>query len=312
MALQQCPTHADSLNNLANIRREQGRIDEAIHLYQRALDILPNFAAAHSNLASVLQQQGRLHDALNHYKEAIRIQPTFADAHSNLGNTLKEIGDISGALQCYSRAIQINPSFADAHSNLASIHKDTGNILEAVQSYRTALKLKPDFPDAFCNLAHCLQIICDWTNYDQRLMKICTIVQDQLDKNRLPSVHPHHSMLYPLTGEQRRKIATRHAMLCLERVQLLHKKTYQYPKNLNSSGRRLRIGYVSSDFCNHPTAHLMQSIPGLHNRGRTEIYCYALSADDGTAFRAKIQREAEHFIDLSSVTCNAQAVRLLA
>jgi protein O-GlcNAc transferase len=68
---------------------------------------------------------------------------------------------------------------------------------------------------------------------------------------------------------------------------------------------------VSSDFCNHPTAHLMQSIPGLHDRKRVEIFCYSLSADDGTAFRAKIQREAEHFIDLSSTICNGQAVRSL-
>lgn len=52
----------------------------------------------------------------------------------------------------------------------------------------------------------------------------------------------------------------------------------------------------------------MQSIPGLHNREHVEIFCYALSADDGTAFRAKIQREAEHFVDLSSISCNGQAV----
>lgn len=54
----------------------------------------------------------------------------------------------------------------------------------------------------------------------------------------------------------------------------------------------------------------MQSIPGLHNRERAEIFCYSLSTDDGTAFRAKIQREAEHFVDLSSITCNGQAVCL--
>ena len=53
----------------------------------------------------------------------------------------------------------------------------------------------------------------------------------------------------------------------------------------------------------------MQSIPGLHNRERVEIFCYSLSADDGTAFRAKIQRETEHFVDLSSISCNGQAVR---
>ena len=59
-ALAMCPSHADSLNNLANIKREQGYIDEAMTLYRKALDIYPEFAAAHSNLASVLQQQGKV------------------------------------------------------------------------------------------------------------------------------------------------------------------------------------------------------------------------------------------------------------
>lgn len=305
-ALQLSPTHADSLNNLANIKREQGHTEEATRLYLKALEVFPEFAAAHSNLASILQQQGKLNEALMHYKEAIRIQPTFADAYSNMGNTLKEMQDIQGALQCYTRAIQINPAFADAHSNLASIHKDSGNIPEAIQSYKTALKLKPDFPDAYCNLAHCLQIVCDWTNYDARMKKLVTIVGEQLELNRLPSVHPHHSMLYPLSHEYRKAIASRHANLCIEKITVLHKPAYKYPTR-RSSDSRLRVGYVSSDFGNHPTSHLMQSIPGLHDRSKVEIYCYALSSDDGTTFRSKIAREAEHFVDLSQIPCNGKA-----
>lgn len=101
---------------------------------------------------------------------------------------------------------------------MASIHKDSGNIPEAIQSYATSLKLKADFPDAFCNMAHCLQIICDWTDYDARMKKLVSIVEDQLQKKRLPSVHPHHSMLYPLTHEQRMAIAAKHAQLCIEKV----------------------------------------------------------------------------------------------
>lgn len=303
-ALRLCPSHADSLNNLANIKREQGYIEEATRLYLKALEVFPEFAAAHSNLASVLQQQGKLNEALMHYKEAIRIQPTFADAYSNMGNTLKEMQDVAGALQCYTRAIQINPAFADAHSNLASIHKDSGNIPEAIQSYRTALKLKPDFPDAYCNLAHCLQIVCDWTDYESRMKKLVSIVAEQLEKNRLPSVHPHHSMLYPLSHEFRKAIAARHANLCLEKIHVLHKPAYKFLREFQG---RLKIGYVSSDFGNHPTSHLMQSVPGLHDRSKVEVFCYALSPDDGTTFRSKIAREAEHFIDLSQIPCNGKA-----
>ncbi|XP_065186936.1 UDP-N-acetylglucosamine--peptide N-acetylglucosaminyltransferase 110 kDa subunit-like isoform X2 [Sycon ciliatum] len=309
-ALRLCPTHADSLNNLANIKREQGHIEEATRIYLRALEIFPDFAAAHSNVASILQQQGRLHEALGHYKEAIRIAPNFADAYSNMGNTLKEMQDIQGAIECYTRAIQINPAFADAHSNLASIDKDSGNIPEAITNYRMALKLKSDFPDAYCNLVHCLQIICDYSDYDTRMHKLCHIVADQLEKNRLPSVHPHHSMLYPLTHEQRKAIAARHGNLCIDRVALLHKRPFSYPTDLSATGGRLRIGYVSSDFGNHPTSHLMQSVPGFHT-DKVEVFCYALSADDNTMFRRKIMHEAHNFVDLSQTPCNGKAADLI-
>lgn len=50
------------------------------------------------------------------------------------------------------------------------------------------------------------------------MKKLVSIVADQLEKNRLPSVHPHHSMLYPLSHEFRKAIAARHANLCLEKV----------------------------------------------------------------------------------------------
>ncbi|GMS89216.1 hypothetical protein PENTCL1PPCAC_11391, partial [Pristionchus entomophagus] len=308
-ALHLCPTHADSQNNLANIKREQGKIDEAYGLYRKALDNFPDFAAAHSNLASIMQQQGKLQEAVMHYKEAIRIAPTFADAYSNMGNALKEMGDIPNALQCYARAIQINPAFPDAHSNLAGIHKDSGQIPEAIQSYSNSLKLRPDFPDAFCNLAHCLQIICDWSDYDSRMIKLVGIVADQLSKNRLPSVHPHHSMLYPLTHAQRLAIAQKHAQLCIDKVSQMKHAPFTYParSELGVSKCRLRIGYVSSDFGNHPTSHLMQSIPGFHDREKVEVFCYALSTNDGTNFRQKLMDEAEHFTDLSTMLDNGKA-----
>uniref|UniRef100_A0A8D3BKP7 UDP-N-acetylglucosamine--peptide N-acetylglucosaminyltransferase 110 kDa subunit n=1 Tax=Scophthalmus maximus TaxID=52904 RepID=A0A8D3BKP7_SCOMX len=275
-ALRLCPTHADSLNNLANIKREQGNIEDAVQLYRKALEVFPEFAAAHSNLASVLQQQGKLQEGPAHCVTVV-ISPTFADAYSNMGNTLKEMQD------------------------------DSGNIPEAIASYRTALKLKPDFPDAYCNLAHCLQIVCDWTDYDERMKKLVSIVADQLDKNRLPSVHPHHSMLYPLSHGFRKAIAERHGNLCLDKINALHKPAFEYPKDLKASGGRLRIGYVSSDFGNHPTSHLMQSIPGMHNPEKFEVFCYALSPDDSTNFRVKVVAEAHHFTDLSQIPCNGKA-----
>ena len=83
-------------------------------------------------------------------------------------------------------------------------------------------------------------------------------------------------------------------------ITILHKPPFAYPRGLGKG--RLRIGYVSSDFGNHPTSHLMQSVPGFHRREYVEVFCYALSPDDGTTFRANIARKAEHFVDLSTVS----------
>lgn len=56
-------------------------------------------------------------------------------------------------------------------------------------------------------------------------------------------------------------------------MSVLHKPAYNFDKILPPGGR-IKIGYVSSDFGNHPTSHLMQSIPGFHDKSKVEIYCY--------------------------------------
>ena len=85
----------------------------------------------------------------------------------------------------------------------------------------------------------------------------------------------------------------------------LKKAPYRYNLDVNASGGRLKVGYVSSDYGNHPTSHLMQSVPFSHNRSMFEIYCYALSPSDNTSFRKKIEAEADYFVDLSKVCVRA-------
>ncbi len=62
-------------------------------------------------------------------------------------------------------------------------------------------------------------------------------------------------------------------MFVFAQINVLHKPQYQYPKDLSASNGKLRIGYVSSDFGNHPTSHLMQSVPGKHNLDQVEVRC---------------------------------------
>ena len=60
-------------------------------------------------------------------------------------------------------------------------------------------------------------------------------------------------------------------------------------------GERLRIGYVSADFVNHPTADLMQSAILLHDQTSFEIFLYSISRDDTSMYRQVLQREIKNF-----------------
>lgn len=54
-------------------------------------------------------------------------------------------------------------------------------------------------------------------------------------------------------------------------INVLHKPPFEHPHTQADPTARLKVGYVSSDFCNHPTSHLMQSIPGMHDKSQVEV-----------------------------------------
>uniref|UniRef100_A0A672L5R7 UDP-N-acetylglucosamine--peptide N-acetylglucosaminyltransferase 110 kDa subunit n=1 Tax=Sinocyclocheilus grahami TaxID=75366 RepID=A0A672L5R7_SINGR len=292
-ALSLSPNHAVVHGNLACVYYEQGLIDLAIDTYRRAIELQPHFPDAYCNLANALKEKGSVSEAEECYNTALRLCPTHADSLNNLANIKREQGNIEEAVQLYRKALEINPAFADAHSNLASIHKDSGNIPEAIASYRTALKLKPDFPDAYCNLAHCLQVC--------RSLK-CMFSLPHEEEPPAICASPSQHALPPLS-----RFPQGNCREAWQLINALHKPAYEHPKDLKASGGRLRVGYVSSDFGNHPTSHLMQSIPGMHNSEKFEVFCYALSPDDSTNFRVKVIAEAHHFTDLSQIPCNGKA-----
>ena len=74
-----------------------------------------------------------------------------------------------------------------------------------------------------------------------------------------------------------------------------------------TSKTKIVIGYLSNDFRNHATAHLMLSLFGLHNRDEFEIFCYSYGKDDGSYYRARIQHDCDKFVDISTLSYEAAA-----
>ncbi|XP_010239774.1 probable UDP-N-acetylglucosamine--peptide N-acetylglucosaminyltransferase SEC isoform X2 [Brachypodium distachyon] len=303
--------HPQALTNLGNIYMEWNMASAAASFYKAAIAVTSGLTSPFNNLAVIYKQQGSYADAIACYTEVLRIDPTAADALVNRGNTFKEFGRVAEAIQDYMQAATIMPTMAEAHANLASAYKDSGNQESAITSYKKALCLRPDFPEVTCNLLHTLQSVCDWENRETMFHEVEEIIKRQIKMSLLPSVQPFHAIAYPIDPMLALEISRKYAVQCSLIASRFGLPPFVHPPPLpvRAQGKhgRLRVGYVSSDFGNHPLSHLMGSVFGMHDGNYVEVFCYALSQNDGTEWRQRIQAEAEHFIDVSAMTSDVIA-----
>ena len=108
-------------NNLGNLLREAGRLEEAVGHFEAALRQRPDLAKAHYNLANCLRSLKRPREAVEHYRRALAIEPAYAEAHSNLGLVLREAGQPQAALPHGLEAVRLDPELGDARNNLGKI-----------------------------------------------------------------------------------------------------------------------------------------------------------------------------------------------
>jgi tetratricopeptide (TPR) repeat protein len=142
--------------NLGNTLKGQGRTDEAIDVYKKAITLDPNLAEAHFNLANELFERRSFETAILHYKSAISLNPGIAGAHYNLGKALQETGRDDDAAESYQNAIKRKPDYAEAYFCLGVIFHDRNRLGEAEECYQQAISAKADYAEAFYNLADVL------------------------------------------------------------------------------------------------------------------------------------------------------------
>jgi predicted O-linked N-acetylglucosamine transferase (SPINDLY family) len=151
-AVQIDPDNAVAHGNLGLALILQGRLDEAIANCRRCVELKPDVAEGYSNLGRAWMAQGRIEEALACFRRALELRPGFAEAHNRLGLALQAQGNWQPAAASYRQALQANPAFPEAHLNLGNALKEGGHLEEAVACYRRALQLKPDYVEAYCNL----------------------------------------------------------------------------------------------------------------------------------------------------------------
>jgi protein O-GlcNAc transferase len=260
-----------------------GRLAEAERLYREALDGDPQNPDALHLLGVLCTQRGDPAAGLDLIRQAIAQRPGAAMFHNNLGKALAECGSWMESIASHRRALELDPRYAEGWFNLGVALQGQGDYAHAEAAYRETLKLAPNSYKAAHNLGVVLMGLGQPRAAVDALHRALQIKPDESDTGRTIL----QAILYDptlsdaaLLAEHRRFEARFAASLYCDD---------QSFRNDRDPERRLRIGWLSSDFRDHPVARNLEPLFIHRDRRTTEFICYAdVPAADATTAKFKV------------------------
>ena len=313
-----------ALANLANAVKDQGRVADAITFYKRAVQANPDFAEAVCGLATALNSVCKWHgrggvfadsgkrDRIHVNEDGMLHEATHAYGWINrvvdiVTKQLRE-GESWGCNTLTPTVIQTLCQQMTAHQRTSSSHHSAELEQSLVQSLQSWCGQKWEGSRIVRLVERAIRRI-GWQWYQDRYKHgkeysrqkyIRPTLPVALSSPSAPTVLPFHTFTTPLSAKQIRQISQRNAL----RISVSTLRSSWLPPTVFPPPPPPRpcliVGYVSSDFNNHPLAHLMQSVFGLHDQTRVHAICYATTTSDNSIHRQQIEREAPTFRDAST------------
>jgi predicted O-linked N-acetylglucosamine transferase (SPINDLY family) len=278
---------------------EKGYAREAVELLRRAVGCDPHLAAAWNDLGRVLAQQGMLAEGAASCRRAIAEAPDFAEAHNNLGNLLQMAGAVEEAVACYGTAVGLRPDYAEAFRNLGSALRRLGRVDEAATALGAARAIDPGFATATAQLAYQLKELSDWSQLDELTAELIASVEAGSG-----AVNPFVFLSLDTTPAEQ--------LLCARRWASDQLGAAGQRAAASRGEERITVGYLSADFQEHATAHLIAELFELHDRGRFRVIGYSYGRDDGSAARRQLRGSFDEFEDLLDCSHTESAARIRA
>ncbi|CQR27567.1 putative UDP-N-ACETYLGLUCOSAMINE--PEPTIDE N-ACETYLGLUCOSAMINYLTRANSFERASE SUBUNIT [Thiomonas arsenitoxydans] len=304
-ALQLSPQNAESFFNLAEAQGLAGELAEAVKNYEQALRLQPGHAQARFGLAQVLRQLQGWAAALPHYQLAASMAPDAPMGQYFWALALHMGGHVQQAVELYTRITERWPDMAEAWVGIGSVQFGMNRLREAIAAYEQALTLQPENANALDGLVEARRKACDWRDDMAALeQRLHALARRGLDAGLPAPVRIFTALYTPFDALELKAIAQSNA---------LQSKPADCAPRWNEAARRdgrLRIGYLLADARDHPNAHNMLSVFGLHDRARFEVFTYSWGLDDQSVYRKRIREESEHFVELRGASDEEMARRI--
>ncbi|NKE45041.1 tetratricopeptide repeat protein [Roseomonas frigidaquae] len=259
----------------------------------------PQAMAAWFNLGVAFAQTGEFSQAATCYRNALALKADFHEAAINLGLALESAGQTDAALATWQQALQPEATRRQLLNQRGRVLEQVGRFAEAERALRESLISEADQPDVLQHWSHLRQKLCLWPVHAGDTPGL-TMEQAALHAGPLGAL-----ALFDDIDLQRRIVAT-----------WLDRKVPAAPQRLaprhGYAHDRIRIGYVSSDFCRHAMSFLIAEVLERHDRGRFEIFGYCSSPEDGSDIRARVVAALDHHVRIAGMDDEAAARRIRA
>ena len=288
-AIAQKVDYAEAYSNRGLALYDLEKFDDSVQSYDKAILLKPDYAEAYSNRSLALICLKRFEDAIIGYDMVIVINPDFDKAYFQKGNILQRLKHYEDAVISYEKAIELNPDNAEAFFNRGNALRELKKYEDAIQSYEHAIALNPKGEGWLVECMHLKMFICDWSTYALH----CDQLASNFDCYKKGSAS---FAVFALIDSPsiHKELATNHVAHKYPFSQVL--SDIQKPKR----GDKIRIGYYSTDFRNHPMTHLIAELFELHDRSRFQIIAFSLGPDgheDG--MRKRVAAAFDQFIDVT-------------
>ncbi len=261
---------ADSWNNLGTVYATTGEHKAAQEAFESALAYRPDFVKAHLNLGRLFGNLKQGARAAKAFEQAASLDPDNWRVHFNIAEFQIQLHEYESALDAIHAAIELAPEVALLHATEGNICKRLGRITDAVASYVRALHFEPGNPLVYSNLGEVNrargQLSEAFFCYLEAL-KIDPLLDQTHSNWLLTMLYDDRADPLVLLQEARRWEQT-HAKPNPESSSSVN------VSNEGSPGSRLRIGFVSADFCAHPVGHFLLPLLKHLDRNRFETFLY--------------------------------------
>src|SRR3989338_3402456 len=288
------PNNPIAWNELGNLYQVQGDLSQAVMAYQQALKINPHYAEGYYNLGMALRQQHQLEAAKTCYQKALALKPHYIEARNNLGTIFMDLEQASAGIEQFKQVLAENPHFIPAIKNLGDIYLRLDRYQEAIAVFKQGLSQQPDHLELLNAIVLALKNDAEWNELEVWQSALMTALQKALAAGELCHLSPFSALSLPFDQALCAKIAADHAH---HTFQSIVPKVYSV--YMTSKLRKLRIGYVTADFRDHPVGHLLPGVLEHNDRAQFEIIAYSIGPEDHSTYRSRIKKACDQFIDLA-------------